>query len=142
MRANASYINSTKGTSSLMCIHQRMDLQFEFMYLIFTRMPSERYRRRFRSLLLCSCDIVRALTDCFCLLILHKRLWPYSVQIVTCTGNSLSVALLVRPQQLKRDSRTVLKGTHTFHSIMGRFSTFSIAKQYDLHTTRRKLKTS
>ena len=106
MRANASYINSTKGTSSLMYIHRRMDLQFKFMYLIFTRMPSEKYRRRFRSLLLCSCDIFRALIDCFCLLILHKRLWPYSVQIVTCTGNSLSVALLVRPQQLERDSRT------------------------------------
>ena len=33
----------------------------EFMYLIFTRMPGESYRRRLRSLLLCLCDVFRAL---------------------------------------------------------------------------------
>ena len=42
------------------------------MYLVFTRMPSESYRRRVRSLLLCLCDVfpalinslVRRLTSC------------------------------------------------------------------------------
>ena len=33
----------------------------EFMYLVFTRMPGESYRRRLRSLLLCLCDVFRAL---------------------------------------------------------------------------------
>ena len=34
----------------------------EFMYLVFTRMPGECYRRRLRSfLLLCLCDVFRAL---------------------------------------------------------------------------------
>ena len=34
----------------------------EFMYLVFTRMPSESYRRRLRSLLYL-CDIFRALIN-------------------------------------------------------------------------------
>ena len=33
----------------------------EFMYLVFTRMPGESYRRRPWSLLLCLCDVFRAL---------------------------------------------------------------------------------
>ena len=33
----------------------------EFIYLVFTRMPGESYRRRLRSLLLYMCDIFRAL---------------------------------------------------------------------------------
>ena len=34
----------------------------EFMYLVFTRMPCESYRKRFRSSLLYLCYIFRALT--------------------------------------------------------------------------------
>ena len=33
----------------------------EFVYLVFTRMPCESYRRQLRSLLLCLCDIFRTL---------------------------------------------------------------------------------
>ena len=33
----------------------------EFRYFEFTRMPGERYRRRFESLLLCLCDVFRTL---------------------------------------------------------------------------------
>ena len=33
------------------------------MYLEFTRMPGESYRRRLRSLLLCLCDVIRALIN-------------------------------------------------------------------------------
>ena len=36
-------------------------LLVEYMYLVFTRMPCESYRRRLRSLLLCLCDVYRAL---------------------------------------------------------------------------------
>ena len=32
------------------------------MYLVFTRMPGETYRRRLRSLLLCLCDVYRYLS--------------------------------------------------------------------------------
>ena len=32
----------------------------EFLYLVFTRMPAESYRRRLRSLLLCLCDVFPA----------------------------------------------------------------------------------
>ena len=35
----------------------------EFMYLVFTRMPGESYRRRLGSLLLCVCDVFRALIN-------------------------------------------------------------------------------
>ena len=35
----------------------------EFMYLVFTRMPGESYRRRLWSLLLCLCDVFRALIN-------------------------------------------------------------------------------
>ena len=33
----------------------------EFMYLVFTRMRGESYRRRLKSLLLCLCDVFQAL---------------------------------------------------------------------------------
>ena len=35
----------------------------KFMYLVFTRKPGESYRRRLGSLLLCSCDVFRALIN-------------------------------------------------------------------------------
>ena len=35
----------------------------EFTYLVFTRMPGESYRRRLKSLLLCLCDVFRALIN-------------------------------------------------------------------------------
>ena len=35
----------------------------EFMYLVFTCMPGESYRRRLRSLLLCLCDVFRSLIN-------------------------------------------------------------------------------
>ena len=35
----------------------------EFMYLVFTHTPGESYRRRHRSLLLCLCDVFRALIN-------------------------------------------------------------------------------
>ena len=35
----------------------------EFMYLVFTRMQGESYRRQLRSLLLCLCDVFRALIN-------------------------------------------------------------------------------
>ena len=38
-------------------------LLVEFMYLIFTRMPGESYRRRLRSLLLCLCDVFQSSAD-------------------------------------------------------------------------------
>ena len=41
--------------------------QYQVTYLL-TRMPGERYRRRVRSLLLCSCDVFRALINSLCLL--------------------------------------------------------------------------
>ena len=35
----------------------------EFMYLAFARMPGDSFRWRLRSLLLCSCDVLRALIN-------------------------------------------------------------------------------
>ena len=37
--------------------------QVEFMYLVFTRMPGENYRRRLKSLLFCLYDVFRALIN-------------------------------------------------------------------------------
>ena len=37
----------------------------EFMYLVFTRMPGESYRRRFRCLLLCLREVFGALFNSF-----------------------------------------------------------------------------
>ena len=37
----------------------------EFTYLVFTRMSGESYRRRLRSVLLCLCDVFRALINSF-----------------------------------------------------------------------------
>ena len=38
-------------------------LLLEFMYPVFTGMPGESYCRRLRSLLLCLCDVFRALIN-------------------------------------------------------------------------------
>ena len=46
------------------CTHKHVPL-VEFIYLLFTRMPDESYRRRLRSLLLCLCDFFRALSNSF-----------------------------------------------------------------------------
>ena len=52
----------------------------EFMYLVFTHMPGESYRRRLRSLLLYSCYVFRALINSLVsVLILHERSGPRSV---------------------------------------------------------------
>ena len=39
-------------------VHKLHKVRTEVMYLVFTRMPGESYRRLFRSLLLCSCEAV------------------------------------------------------------------------------------
>ena len=63
----------------------------EFMYLVFTRMPSESYRRQLRSLLLYLCYVFGALINSL-VLILHERSGPRSVsdlfQILTDKANS------------------------------------------------------
>ena len=54
------YIFGTSGT-------YRMKFEdvplVEFMYIVFTRMPGESYRRRLRSLLLCLRDVFRTLIN-------------------------------------------------------------------------------
>ena len=54
-------INFTTGhqKSFWMSVFHRVEdgLLVEFMYLVFTRLPGESYRRRLRSLLLCLCDV-------------------------------------------------------------------------------------
>ena len=67
LRVDTRYINSTR-----VCI-LRVDTRYinstrvctlvEFMCLVFTRMPGERYRRRLGSLLLCLCDFFPALIN-------------------------------------------------------------------------------
>ena len=61
---NTRYINSTRGTSSgtqILRGRGTADVPLvEFMYLVFTHMPSECRRRRLRPLLLCLCDISSA----------------------------------------------------------------------------------
>ena len=63
-----------------------------FMYCVFTRMPGESYRRRFRSLM-CSCDVFRALINSLCLfldgfwLMLVSRGWVINLDtcfVITC----------------------------------------------------------
>ena len=58
MPVNTRYINSTRGTYS------NEDVTVvEFIYLVFTRMPGESYRRRHRFLLLYLCYVYRALIN-------------------------------------------------------------------------------
>ena len=58
---------------------QAVDTLVEFMYLVFTCMPGESYRRRLRSLSLHLCYLFRALINSLCVVILHERSWPRSV---------------------------------------------------------------
>ena len=49
-------------------VHEHAPL-VEFIYLVFTRMPGKSYPRRLRSLMLCLCDVFRALINslvCWC----------------------------------------------------------------------------
>ena len=73
------------------------------MYLVFTRMPGESYRRQLRSSLLYLCYLFRALIDP--VLILHERCGPRSVSFLYCyffieafglTGSTLQLHLCGR----------------------------------------------
>ena len=93
MSVNIRYINSNRGTSSnlrmyiwwslytlylqiwgctsggvyIPCVYKFEDLPLvEFMYLVFTRMPSEIYRRRLGSLVLYLCYVFRSLINSLC----------------------------------------------------------------------------
>ena len=75
-------------------------LLVEFMYLVFTRMPGESYRRRVGTLLFCLCDVVRALINSL-VLILHERFWPRTVgweatycQTIKCFPTSVHTVIL------------------------------------------------
>ena len=66
----------------------------EFMYLVFTRMPGESYRRRLSSLLLYLCDVFQALINSLVFFILflytvhnlsHKTLLVHSARYRQCT---------------------------------------------------------
>ena len=48
---------------NLKCIKKDDVPLVEFMYLVFTRMPGENYRRRLRPLLLYLSDVIRALIN-------------------------------------------------------------------------------
>ena len=69
----------------------------EFMYLVFTRMPGESYRRRVGTLFLCLCDVFRALMTPL-VLILHERSWPRTVgweaSVCKCFPTSVHTAIL------------------------------------------------
>ena len=77
----------------------------EFMYLVFTRMPGESYRRQLRSLLLYLCYVFRALINSlvcsFCTSALGLVLFP------NCEGHSHKIVSVHKPQLLNRkDSRS------------------------------------
>ena len=55
----------------------------EFMYLVFTCMQGESYRMRLRSLLLCSCDVFRALINSIVCWLCTSALGLVLFQIVT-----------------------------------------------------------
>ena len=70
--------NNPACTESVRVFHIIEDVPLvEFIYLVFTRMPGESYRRRLKSLLLCSCDVFRAIIN-------SLMCWFY--QIITETG--------------------------------------------------------
>ena len=99
MHVNARYINSTRGTpvhnqqffivqQALACFLEDVSLM-EFMYLAFTRMPGESYRRWFRSLLLYLCYVFWALINS---LVCWSLLLGWTTPLVTssCAGFSYS----------------------------------------------------
>ena len=57
------------------------------MYLVFPHKLGESYRRRLRSLLLCSCDVFRAKINSLCLLILQKRCYNNQSSYNSLTNN-------------------------------------------------------
>ena len=62
------------------------------MYLVFTRMSSESYRRRLRSLWSCLCDIFQVLMNSFGLLILRVVLMFVDSVPSTVPSSSVSVS--------------------------------------------------
>ena len=53
------------------------DVHLEFMYLVFTCMPGESYCRQLGSLLLCLCDIFRALINSLVCLFLYLFVYVF-----------------------------------------------------------------
>ena len=67
--ANARYRSCCPSPNSL----EKEDVPvLEFLYLVFTRMLGESYRRRLGSLLLHLCYVFRALSNALCVLILNS----------------------------------------------------------------------
>ena len=57
----------------------------EFMYLVFTRMPGENYRRQLRSLLMYLCYVFRALINSLCVVFyLDKGDYSENLHVVLC----------------------------------------------------------
>ena len=64
-----------------------------FMYFVFTRMPGECYRRRLRSLLLCLCDVFRALINSLVCCSATQALWgSFCFGFSLCVSKCLSVS--------------------------------------------------
>ena len=62
------------------------------MYLVFTRMSNESYRRRLGSLLSCFCDVFQVLINSFGLLILRVVLMFVDSVTSTLPSSSISVS--------------------------------------------------
>ena len=72
----------------------------KFLCLVFSRMSGESNRRRFKSLLLCSCDVVKLQINSLCLFFRHKRSGSPSVsdwnRRVT---NLIIIIIIINPQE-------------------------------------------
>ena len=87
-------------------------LLLEFMYLlVFTSMPDESCRRRFGSLLLCSCHVLRALVNSLCLWVVKSYDWFEWVREYFCpiwVPSALKRVLQIR----SFSNRPAIKGLH------------------------------
>ena len=61
----------------------------KFMYRVFTRMPGESYRRRFRSLLLYLCYVFRALINSLVCWSLNELVWDTIQHFTNSVGNEI-----------------------------------------------------
>ena len=109
MRVNTRYVNSTRGTSpneDVLLVDLRIYLWWslctledvplvKFMYLAFTRMPGESYRRRLGSLLLYLCYVFRALINSLVCWFCTSALGLVLFQIGVRLGQALVVHCLV-----------------------------------------------
>ena len=109
----------------------------ECLYHVFTRMPGESFRRRLRSLLLCLCDVFRALIiSLMCRFPQKNRPAMFSAVCLRCSSSSNWILMSCQPHRITpRQSNSCHKQIHISKLFSHIYQTQVISKYTFLNSS-------